>query len=109
MPQPLNKAEVKRGVGKLDAKNRGSKEIQFSVELDGHPLTRITVPKGRDQLPIGTYKGILKQTGLSESQMRDLCSCRINLADFLELWRAARAAGAAHPAEHERMSRKQPG
>ena len=66
---------------------RGSKELNYWLELDGKKVTRVTVTKSNDELRPGTQASIRNQLRLSREQFDDLVACPMSGVDFYELLR----------------------
>ena len=53
--------------------------------LGGKKILRVSVPRGRGQLPPGTAHSIKKQLRLTTSQFADLVHCRLTGSDYAEI------------------------
>ena len=70
------KQEVRRAITeKLKARLRYAKEGQAWYEVDGRAVLRITIPKGRSDLPPGTLNSIINQLKLSKPEFSRLVKC----------------------------------
>lgn len=89
MPRCHKSSEVRRAIErKLNPSCfRGSKELNYWLELDGKKVTRVTVTKSNDELRIGTQASIRNQRWLSREQFDDLVACPLSGADYYELLR----------------------
>ena len=70
---------------KLEINFRGSKECNGWFLLNGKRAKRITVSKGRKPIPMGTYKSMARQLGLTVSQFDDLLLCPLDKAGYEEI------------------------
>jgi len=89
MPRCHRASEVRRAIErKLNPSYfRGSKELNYWLELDGRKVTRVTVTKSNDELRVGTQASIRNQLRLSREQFDDLIACPMSGADYYELLR----------------------
>ena len=89
MPRSHKSSEVRRAIErKLNPSCfRGSKELNYWLELDGKKVTRVTVTKSNDELRAGTQASIRNQLRLSREQFDDLVACPMSGVDFHELLR----------------------
>ena len=89
MPRCHRASEVRRAIErKLDPSCfRGSKELNYWLELDGKKVTRGTVTKSNDELRAGTQASIRNQLRLSREQFDDLVVCPMSGVDYYELLR----------------------
>ena len=67
---------------KLNLQFRIGKERNAWYELDGKKILRVTIPKGRGQVKIGTANSIRNQIKLSIEQYGDLIRCPISGKDY---------------------------
>lgn len=74
---------------------RGTKELNYWLELDGKKITRVTVTKGNADLKVGTEASIRSQLRLSREQFDDLVICPMTGTDYYELLRKKVRAGLA--------------
>jgi len=72
---------------------RGSKELNYWLELDGKKVTRVTVTKSNDELRVGTQASIRNQLRLSRQQFDDLILCPMSGSGYYELLREKVEAG----------------
>ena len=66
---------------KLELSFRAGKELNAKTKYNGK-FIRVTVPKGKKNLPPKTYKSIAKQLYLSVSQLDELLDCDLKKEDF---------------------------
>lgn len=78
---------------KLGLRFRSGKEQTGWYELDGKKILRVTVPKGRGDLPSGTANSIREQVYLSKKQFADLVNCPLKGKGFEEIIRQKQKAG----------------
>jgi hypothetical protein len=72
---------------KLDITFRDGKELNGWFRLGGRKATRITVPKGRKNIPPKTYKSMASQLKLNAQQFDELLECTLMKDDYEELLR----------------------
>lgn len=81
----MNKSDVhKVFTGKLRniSEQRGTKEINYTIRIEGKYMCRVTVPKGRGELPIGTLNSIKNQTLLSREDFDRLIKCPMKIDEY---------------------------
>jgi hypothetical protein len=89
-----SKVEVARALQqKLNLHFRSGKERNAWFHLDGVPVIRVTMPKGRGQLAPGTAESIRNQVRLSRAEFLDLIKCPLKESDYLRIIRKKREAG----------------
>jgi len=95
MPRCHRASEVRRAIErKLNPSCfRGSKELNYWLELDGRKVTRVTVTKSNDELRAGTQASIRNQLRLSRQEFDDLVLCPMSGSGYFELLRNKVAAG----------------
>ncbi|MEA2061732.1 MAG: hypothetical protein U9P10_14775 [Thermodesulfobacteriota bacterium] len=72
----FNVRDVKKvGEKKLHIKFKSGKEFNGWFKLNGIKTKRITIPKGRKNIPRGTYSTMARQLGLSVSDFDLLLEC----------------------------------
>ena len=67
---------------KTVTEKRGTKEVNYTVKIDGVYMCRVTVPKGRGELPPGTLNSIKNQTLLSRNDFERLVKCPMKLEEY---------------------------
>jgi hypothetical protein len=72
---------------KLDIEFRDAGEYNGWFWLDGRKHKRITIPKGRDIVPKGTYKSMAEQLNITVPQFDDLLSCPLKKEGYITLQR----------------------
>jgi len=81
-----NTRDVKRTCeNKLKIKFRRGKEFNGWFYLDGKKSRRITVPKGRDSIPKGTYNNMAKQLSLKIEEFDDLLDCPLDHSKYVSI------------------------
>ena len=60
---------------KLSIGFREGKHFSGWFSLNGRRVARITIPKGRKEVPPGTYGSMARQLKLSKPQFGDLLAC----------------------------------
>lgn len=60
---------------KLGIEFRDGKEFNGWYTLNGKKYSRITVPKGKKHIPMGTYKSMARQLNLTVSQFDEFLDC----------------------------------
>ena len=72
----FNARDVKKvGENKLYIEFKPAKEYNGWYKLNGKKAKRLTIPKGRKNLPRGTYYSMARQLGLTTSQFDLLLEC----------------------------------
>ena len=71
---------------KIDFK-KGGKEFNGWYTLDGKKVARITVPKGRKDIPLGTYSAMARQLKLHHSDLDRLLACPLTKTQYDDLIR----------------------
>jgi len=70
--------EIKRCCEKkLDVTFRDGRELNGWVEINGKKFARITVPKGRKEIPKGTYGSMARQLKISNKEFDELLECTL--------------------------------
>ena len=76
---------------KLDIEFRTKgKEYNGWVRLNGKKMVRITVPKGRKNVPRGTYKSMADQLLLSVSDFDSLLECPLTRSRYEQILKERR-------------------
>ena len=82
----FNSRDVKKiGEDKLGIEFRNAKEYNGWFKLNGKKAKRLTVPKGRKNLPQGTYKSMARQLGLNVSEFDSLLECPLSREGYEKL------------------------
>jgi hypothetical protein len=68
---------------KLQIPFRSGKEFNGWFVLDGRRTARITVPKGRKDIPPGTYRSMARQLFLTVDQFDLLLACPLEYKDYI--------------------------
>ena len=77
----------KRCEDKLEISFRDSKEFNGWVRMNNKKIARITVPKGKKDIPPKTYKSMAKSLYLSVDQFDDLLECPLGWKQYEEIAR----------------------
>ena len=95
MPRSHKAGEVRRAIErKLKPTDfRGTKELNYWIELDGIKITRVTVTKSDDELKSGTEASIRNQLKLSREQFDDLVTCPMSGAEYYQILKRKVASG----------------
>jgi hypothetical protein len=70
---------------KLHIPFRSGKELNGWFVLEGKKTARITVPKGRKDIPPGTYRSMARQLFLTVAQFDELLDCPMNLKKYVKI------------------------
>lgn len=65
--------------------NTNGKEFNGWYFLDGKKTCRITVPKGRKNVPMGTYQSMGRQLKLTSSEFDQFLECSMTAATYKSL------------------------
>lgn len=68
---------------KLNMDYRSGKELNFKLNHKGN-FVRITVPKGRKNIPKGTYSSMARQLQLTVSEFDQLLECPLTKEEYLK-------------------------
>jgi hypothetical protein len=81
-----NSNEIKKICeNKLSINFRSGKEFNGWFKFNGKRIARITVPKGKKEVPRGTYKSMANQLKLKVNQFDDFLECDINYNEYIEI------------------------
>jgi hypothetical protein len=84
----FNTLDVKRVCEtKLEINFRDGKEYNGWYSLDGRKAVRITVPKGRKDIPPKTYSSMANQLLLTEEEFKSLLECPLSHEAYVEILR----------------------
>lgn len=79
----FNVRDVKKvGEKKLHIEFKSGKEFNGWFKLNGIKTKRITIPKGRKNIPRGTYYSMARQLGLSVSEFDQLLECPLTKVKY---------------------------
>jgi predicted RNA binding protein YcfA (HicA-like mRNA interferase family) len=84
----VRKSDVRRAVeNKTEWQQRSnrSKEGNYILFRQGHRISRVTIPKGRDALPIGTLNSIRRQLLLDKEQFNEFVRCPLSQTDYARI------------------------
>jgi len=84
----VRKSEVRRAVeSKTEWQQRSnrSKEGNYIIFRQGRRVSRVTIPKGRDVLPIGTLNSIRRQLLLDKEQFNEFVKCPLSSTDYAKI------------------------
>lgn len=63
----------------------GGKELNGWLYYKNREILRVTIPKGRDELKIGTQNSIRNKLRLSSTDFDDLINCPLKLEDYIDI------------------------
>jgi len=75
---------------KLNINFGGGKELNGWFYYKKQKILRVTIPKGRDELKIGTQNSIRNKLRLSSNDFDDLINCPLRLEDYINILKEKR-------------------
>lgn len=75
---------------KLNINFAGGKELNGWLYYKKQKILRITIPKGRDELKIGTQNSIRNKLRLNSNDFDDLINCPLRLEDYINILKEKR-------------------
>lgn len=75
---------------KLGINFRSGKELNGWFYSNNQKILRVTIPKGRDELKIGTQNSIRDKLRLSSADFDDLINCPLRLEDYIDILKEKR-------------------
>ncbi len=87
MPEgAFNKTRVRSACEKkLDIQFGSNKDPKGWFKLDGKKMRMISIPKGRDKIPCGTYKNMANGLGLTVYEFDEMVGCKTGLKEFIAI------------------------
>ena len=95
MPRHHKACEVRRAIEqKLQPTDfRGTKELNYWIQLDGKKITRVAVTKSDEELKSGTEASIRNQLKVSREQFNDLVTCTMSGAEYFRILKGKVTSG----------------